>query len=107
LMLRRDEASRNLVWNALRGGTENDEEFRQRLLTHALNEGIDLPPGLLTDLVRADPSEMIRLLALDALANHPEGMEAATTAAADTSRMVRERAEQILTAHTSNDERPE
>ena len=66
-----DDASRELVLNALRGVTETDEDLRQRVLLSAIHQGVDVPDDLLAALALADGSEVLRLLALDALADDP------------------------------------
>jgi hypothetical protein len=101
LMSRGDAASRELVLNAVRGVSEPDNEVRARLLAHALNQGIELPRELLVDLVRADGSDTMRLLALDALTGDPAAPQAAAAAADDPSAMVRDRARQILEAQAA------
>jgi hypothetical protein len=68
LMSRHDAVSREIVLNALRGATENDDGVRQRLLSSAVQQAMDIPQDLLADVARTDPSEVLRLLALDALA---------------------------------------
>jgi len=103
-----DETSRELLVNALRGATESDEGLRERLLTETINQAVKLPSDLLTDLMRTDASELIRLRALDAMAADPAGVDAAAAAAAgDPSPMVRERAQQILAAHAAANRRPQ
>ena len=106
LISKDDETSRELVVNALRGATEPDAALRERLLTETINQGMELPSDLLTNLARMDGSELIRLRALDALAEDPAGVDAAAAAAGDPSPMVRERAQQILAAHAGPNRRP-
>jgi hypothetical protein len=108
LIAKGDETSGELVVNAVRGATESDDSLRERLLTETINQGMKLPTDLLIDLARTDASEMIRLRALDALADDPAGTEAAATAVSDPSAMVRERAQQILAARAApNPRRPQ
>jgi hypothetical protein len=108
LIAKDDETSRELLVNALRGATEPDEGLRERLLTETINQAVKLPSDLLTDLMRTDASELIRLRALDALADDPAGVDAAAAAAVgDPSLMVRERAQQILAAHAATNRRPQ
>jgi hypothetical protein len=106
LISKDDQASRELLVDVLRGTTEPDEGVRERLLTETINQGMKLPRDLLTDLARTDASELIRLRALDALADDPAGVDAATAAAGDPSPMVRERAQQILAAQAASNRRP-
>lgn len=96
LMLRPDAASRELVLNALRGATETDDALRQRLLSRATQQGMEVPRDLLADVARADGSEMIRLLALDALASDPAVQDVAASLANDPSPVVQQRAKEIL-----------
>ena len=102
LLARQDDTSRELVWAALRGATESDEDLRQRILASAMNQSVDLPPDLLADLALVDGSEVLRVLALDALADGPRSEDVAVTAASDPSPMVRQRAEEILEAKAAN-----
>jgi hypothetical protein len=98
LISRPDDASRELVLNALRGSTETDEDLRQRLLLGTIHQGMDVPRDLLADLALADGSELLRLLALDALADDPTVGDVAAAAVNDPSPMVRQRAQEILGA---------
>jgi hypothetical protein len=99
LMNGASDRGRELVLDAIRGLSEQDEGVRQRLLSNAMSKGMDLPPDLLTDLVRGDGSEDMRLMALDVLATTapPTTAKAAAEAALnDPSGAVRERAADIL-----------
>jgi hypothetical protein len=97
LMSRPDEMSRELVFNALRGVSEADENIRQRLFSAAAQQGLDVPRDLLADVARTDVSETIRLLALDAMASDATVTEVATALAnTDLSGIVRQRAKEIL-----------
>jgi hypothetical protein len=96
LMSRPDATSHNLVILAIRGASENDVELRQRLFSTASSKGIKLPIDVLADLVRADSSEEIRMMALDALAGEPDARAIATGALTDPSEVVRERAKDML-----------
>jgi hypothetical protein len=97
LMSRPGAAARETVLNALRGASENDEVVRQRLLTSAVQQALEIPPDLLADIARADGSEVLRLLALDALAADPAVKDVAAFLASDPSSMVQQRAREILT----------
>jgi hypothetical protein len=96
LMSRPDRESSELLLLALRGATETDPEMRQRLLSSALSNGIDVPHEILADLVRTDGSEEIRMMALDALRGDPSSTDAAVAALTDPSEAVRERAKELL-----------
>jgi hypothetical protein len=96
LMSRSDAASRNLLWLAIRGASETDTDLRQRLLSTAVSNGIELPRDLLADLVRADGTEEIRVMALDALSPDPEARAIALGALSDPSTVVRDRAREVL-----------
>jgi hypothetical protein len=101
LMSRSDSRSWELVLQALRGASETNQEVRQRILSSAINNRMQLPPDLLTDLARWDGSEGIRLMALDTLAADPAVKELAEAALTDPSQAVRERAKEILGALNS------
>jgi hypothetical protein len=98
LLARPDDRSRDLLIQAIRGGRERDEEVRQRIFSAALAKGLDIPPEVLSELARADSSEQIRWMALDAASHHPSAKQVAEAAMTDTSAAVRQRAEEILTA---------
>ena len=96
LLSRPDAASHNLVLLAIRGASETDADLRQRLLSAAITKGLELPRDMLGDLVRADATEEIRLMALDALAGDAEARAIVTGAANDSSALVRARAREVL-----------
>ncbi len=96
LLSRPDQSSRDAVIEALRGTTEKDHLVRQRIFSAAITKGTALPPDVLADLARLDPSEQIRWLALDALSEHSSVKQTAEAALTDPSEAVRERAKQIL-----------
>ena len=96
LMSRPDRASRNLVILAIRGASESDSDLRERLLSTAVTRGIDIPGDVLKDLVRADGTEAIRLMAFDALAGDPQARDIALAVASDASEAIRERAREFL-----------
>lgn len=96
LMGRPDRRSRDLVLQAIRGASENDEGMRQRILYAAFAKGLELPTDILSELVYADRSEQMRWMALDALSQHTNVKGVAAAALNDTSPVVRERAKQIL-----------
>ena len=98
LMERPSDRGRELILDAIRGISEEDQGLRQRLLSNAASKGMEIPPDLLADLVHTDGSEGMRLMALDALATSAPGMakQAAEAALNDPSQSVRERAADIL-----------
>jgi hypothetical protein len=98
LLMRPDSRSRDLVIQAIRGARERDEQVRQLIFSAALSRGFDIPPEVLWEMARADVSEQVRWLALDALAQHPNAQRAAQAALSDTSVAVRQKAQEILTA---------
>jgi len=96
LMSRPDAASRNTIVQAIRGATETDGDVRQRLLSTALSQAIEIPPDVLADLVRGDGVDEIRVMALEALTGSAAAREVAIAALTDPSQVVRERAKDIL-----------
>ena len=96
LLSRADRRSQNLVLLAIRGASEADAELRQRILSSAISRGMEIPRDVLADLVRADASEEIRVIALDGLAGDPESRDAVSPALSDPSEIVRDRARDIL-----------
>lgn len=96
LMSRPGSGNLELVLLALRGASETDEGLRQRLLSTAFSQGLDVPADLLVDLVRNDISEEIRAMALDGLAGNPDARDVATFALSDPSEAVRNRAKNLL-----------
>ena len=101
LLARPDDHSRELVWSALRGATEIDEDLRQQILVNAMNLGMDVPQDLLANLVMGNDSATLRVLALDALAENPAIESVAASVANDPSPMVRQRAQEILQAQAA------
>jgi hypothetical protein len=97
LMNRPDNLSRELLIQAIRGVRESDEGLRQRILSAALTKGVEIPPEVLSELARADGSEHVRWMALDALAQHSTAADVARAAVTDPSPAVRLRAADILT----------
>ena len=97
LMARPDRVSQNRVLLAIRGATEADSELRERLLSTALSRSVEIPREVLSDLVRVDGTEAIRLIALDALTGDPAARETAVAALTDPSEAVRDRAREFLT----------
>lgn len=83
---------------------DRDGQVRERAITAALDYGMPLPPSLLDDLVRYDPSPIVRLLSLkamvngaeSALNNDPHIRKVAELALSDTSPEVKEQAREIL-----------
>lgn len=96
LMSRPDPRSLRLLTDAIRGIGEKDEAVRQRILSAAISRGVDLGPQLLADLVRAEPSDQIRWLALDALSGQEGARPIAESALNDSEQRIRERAKEIL-----------
>lgn len=96
LMSRPDRRSQNLVLLAIQGASEADAGLRERLLSAASSQGIELPREVLADLVRADSADTIRLMALDALSGDPAAREIGVAALADASPLVRQRAQEFL-----------
>ena len=96
LISREDDHSRTLVLGALRDRREKDDIVRHRILTAALVKGVRVPAELLGELAATDPSEHIRLKALDALDDQTILKSVAETAQADPSEAIRERANRIL-----------
>ena len=96
LIERRVPGVRETVIRALRGPRERDQEVRTRILRAALDKGVELPLELLSDLVSADPSEQVRLLALRAATDKPALRGIVLAALNDSSPEVRETALEIL-----------
>jgi hypothetical protein len=96
LMSRPDRRSGDLLLLALRGTSETDPEMRQRLLSNAFSNGVDVPADMLADLVRTDGSEEIRMMALDALSGDPLSKDVALSALTDPSEAVRQKAKDLL-----------
>ena len=96
LMSRPDAESQDVVMRALRGASEFDPDLRQRLLSSAISKGVVFPPDLLPLMAAADDSEVIRLMALDALATAADMKHVFQAALSDPSEAVRDRAAQIL-----------
>jgi HEAT repeat protein len=105
LMTRPDNRSRELVIQALRGGRERDDEVRQHIFTAALSRGFEIPPDVLSEIARADVSEHVRWMALDALSQYATAQQAAQAALSDTSLAVRQKAQEILTAFGAENDR--
>lgn len=51
--------------------TDQDDDVRYRALSKANYSGLVLPPDMLADLVEHDPSAPVRMMAIDAIGNHP------------------------------------
>jgi hypothetical protein len=96
LMSRPDPESRAVVLDALRGATETDPALRERLLSSAIQQDIDVPGELLAELARADGSEIVRLIALDGLAGDPAARDVAAALVDDPSVSVQQRAREIV-----------
>jgi hypothetical protein len=104
LMARPDNRTRDLLIQAIRG-RERDEELRQRLFSAALEKGVDISPDVLSELARADSSESIRWIALDAVSQYPSARQAAEAALTDPSPAIRQKAEDILTVVSAESHR--
>jgi hypothetical protein len=85
-----------LIIDALKGIGEQDSGLREQLLSTVISQGFAVPAQVLGDLVRADASDNIRCMALDALSQHPAAKEVAEAALSDTNEAVRARAKEIL-----------
>jgi hypothetical protein len=96
LLSRPDPESRTVVLDALRGSTERNDGLRERLLSAAMQHGMDLPRDLLADIARMDSSEMVRVIALEALAGDPTAREVAAGLLDDPSPVVQQRARDIM-----------
>jgi HEAT repeat protein len=96
LLSRPDQRSRSLVIDALSGSTERHAGVRERLLSDAMSKGFAVPDEVLGQLARADSSDQIRWIALDALSHHPSAKQIAEAALADPSEAVRLRAKEVL-----------
>lgn len=107
LLKRPDHRSRDLVLQAIRGVTEHDEALRQRILSAAVSEGMTLPATVLSELVYAEPSELLRVMALEELSRYPGVAPVAEHALKDSSEVVRQRAGEILAEANAAKHRPE
>jgi hypothetical protein len=96
LLVRPDNRSRDHIVQALRG-REKEEPVRQRILSDAISKGIEVPPDVLAELARSDPSEQIRWMALDALSESTSARQVAEALLTDPSESVRQRASEIIT----------
>jgi hypothetical protein len=106
LMSRPDPESRAVVLDALRGVTETDPALRERLLSSAIQQDIDVPGELLAELARADGSEIVRLIALDGLAGDPAARDVAAALVDDPSASVQQRAREIVAEWQVAPDRP-
>lgn len=93
LVERKRQAALDAVLNSLRDG---DAQVRTRALYGAEKAGVQLPEGLLNNLVVSDTSADVRFLALQALADSPNARSAAEGALNDPSEPVRHEAQEIL-----------
>jgi len=99
LMEQHSSRGRELVLEAIRGASEQDEGVRQRLFSAAVSKGVELAADFLLDLVRGDGSPEMRVMALDALATTASPaatQQAAETALSDPVPTVRQKAADIL-----------
>ncbi len=93
VIARKRDGARAAVLDALK---DPDNRVRTRALYQSLNDDVDLPTEVLSDLAIGDPSPDVRFLALDALAADPDARTVAERASGDASAHVRERAREIL-----------
>ncbi len=93
LVERRGDRALDSVLEAL--GDRNDR-VRAQALYGALNADVALPVSVLSDLALDDPSESVRFLALEALAEDPMIEVIAVQALDDPSQNLRNKAEEIL-----------
>jgi len=75
---------------------DSDDGVRTQALFGAVKAGVEIPDGVLSNLVVNDPSPDVRLLALQGLANGPDARVVAEHAIDDTSEPVRVEAQEIL-----------
>ena len=99
LVERKGPRAREALIQAL---SEVDGYIRANAINSALNAGIELPADQLQSLIVSDTSEDVRRMALESYANHPEVSVANAKAVlegarSDSSPMVREHAQSILT----------
>jgi hypothetical protein len=104
LMTHPDSHSRQVIIEAI-GGAEKEDDVRQQIFSDALSSGLEIPPEVLSGLARADNSEQIRWMALDALSQGAVARQSAEVALTDSSPAVRARAEDILTTLAAEDHR--
>jgi hypothetical protein len=95
--LRGPEAAQTVV----RSLADRDDNVRYRILQKAHGAGLVLPPEVLENLVRHDRSELVRMLAIDAIGNHPsmdarDKMTFARSAVNDSSPAVQTRASELF-----------
>lgn len=93
LVERQGDRALDSVLEALR---DRDDQVRAQALYGALNADVELPVPVLSDLALDDPSESVRFLALEALANDPMIEVIAVQALDDPSPHLRTKAEEIL-----------
>ena len=80
---------------------DHDDTVRYRALLKAQGAGLALPPEVLTDLVQHDSSELVRMMALEAIGTHPslteqDKLAVAQDAIGDVSAAVQTRAGEIV-----------
>ncbi len=85
----------------VRSLADQDDEVRYRALEKAHVAGLSLPPDVLAHLVENDSSELVRMMAIEAVGHHPsidaqEKMALARYAIHDTSPAVQTRSSEIL-----------
>jgi HEAT repeat protein len=103
LVERQGDAAYAALLNALE---DESDEVRTRALYGAQTAGVELPTDFLSDMALNDPSEEVRFLALEALADDPELPVIAEQALEDPSPHIRSHAQQIL-ARPSREDQPE
>jgi HEAT repeat protein len=101
LVERKHQAALDAVLNSL---TDSDDQVRTRALYGAAKAGVQVPEGVLNNLVVSDASPDVRFLALQALADSPKARSAAEGALSDPSEPVRHAAQEILARLDSADQ---
>lgn len=94
LLERKGELALNAINRLVK--EEKDDDVRTRVLSAALNSGLQLPVDLRISLASADPAEEVRLIALDTLRGDSNLAAIATGALTDPSPNVRIRAQEII-----------
>ena len=95
LIERLGNGARDAVLQAL---NDPDERVRAEVLQAAVEEGVELPADLLTNLFFNDPSAQVRFLALEGLRDDPKAREFAERALKDSDQHVQNLAREILAA---------
>jgi hypothetical protein len=103
LIERQGDGALTAVFKAL---ADENEQVRTEALYRASVAGVGLPADVLSKLALTDPSESVRFLALEGLADDPNLAVIAEQALEDPSPHIRSHAQQIL-ARLSQEDRPE